>query len=182
MTSIQIFRKSEMPSNELNFSYEDLQNSFNLVVGNTSFSNLNQVIEDQISTNSKLYYILRLVNENGVNGPPTRFIEAELVNDGGYKYSLFKELIESDYPVELEKEPKLEDLKKLFELVPNINQIQFDTSNVDFNNPAAIEKDNIIVGTKEDSIFDKTFKIRLTSKKTGKIIDLNVTYKLKDGS
>jgi len=35
---------------------------------------------------------------------------------------------------------------------------------------------NVDIGTAADLIWDKTFKIRLTSKKTGKKIDLNVTY------
>lgn len=179
---LQVFRKSEMPRNENDISFEDLRQTIDLGLGNSKFTLTNSIFQEEVATNIKYYYLLRLVSANGVNGFATRFIEAELVNDGGYKYSLFKELIESDYPVENEKDAKLGDLKKVFELVPNINQIQFDTSNVDFTRPAELERDNIVVGTKEDSIFDKTFKIRLTSKKTGKMIDLNVTYKLKDGS
>ena len=65
-------------------------------------------------------------------------------------------------------------------MIPNINQLEFDDSEVNYDNDAFEEISNIKVGTKDDSIFDKTFKIRLTSKKTGKIIDLNVTYKLID--
>ena len=64
--------------------------------------------------------------------------------------------------------------------MPNITQLEFDDSEVDYTNTALEEVSNLIIGTKEDSIFDKTFKIRLTSKKTGKKIDLNITYKIKD--
>ena len=64
--------------------------------------------------------------------------------------------------------------------MPNINQIKFDTSAVDYSQIASEQLSNITVGIKEETIFDKTFKIRLTSRKTGKRIDLNVTYKLTD--
>ena len=37
-----------------------------------------------------------------------------------------------------------------------------------------------IVGTDPDPIWGKRFKIRIKSKKTGKLFDLNVTFNLKD--
>ena len=37
---------------------------------------------------------------------------------------------------------------------------------------------NVAVGKADDTIWNKTFKLRLTSKKTGKKIDFNLTYNL----
>jgi len=87
-------------------------------------------------------------------------------------------MLEADFEKEDIYAPS-ESAKKLIQIVPNIKQIQFDNSNIDYGQPANTQLSNIIVGTRDDTIFDKTFKIRLTSKKTGKRIDLNVTYKLK---
>ena len=70
------------------------------------------------------------------------------------------------------------DFKKIFNLVPNIQQLLLDDGDVDYNKPANSQKQKIKVGLDEHAIWDKTFKIRLTSKKTGKKIDLNITYKL----
>ena len=48
-----------------------------------------------------------------------------------------------------------------------------------WSNKASDEIDNVEVGMSGlEKIWDKKFKIRLTSKKTGKKIDLNITYKL----
>ena len=103
--------------------------------------------------------------------------EAELVNDGGHKYATFNTLFEEDLEEETFTEPS-KFFKKLMHLKPNASQLLFDTSNVDFGNTAASEVSNVSVGDAEDPIWDKTFKIRLTSKKTGKKIDLNITYNL----
>ncbi len=60
-----------------------------------------------------------------------------------------------------------------------MSQLAFNTTNVDFQQDAITQVDNVIVGSAEDLIWDKTFKVRLTSNKTGKKIDLNITYNLR---
>ena len=74
-----------------------------------------------------------------------------------------------------------------------MSQIMVDSSEANLNNPLALfgdennnevadylekgsEYTKVNVGVAEDLIWGKTFKIRLTSKKTGKKIDLNITY------
>jgi hypothetical protein len=75
--------------------------------------------------------------------------------------------------------------KKLVQIVPHINQLQFNVDNVDFNDTAANQLANVSLGSTalEQSIFSDEyprFKIRLTSKKTGKKIDLNLRFNLSD--
>ena len=52
------------------------------------------------------------------------------------------------------------------------------TSALDYTESAASQISDLAIGTADELIWDKTFKIRLTSKKTGKKIDLNITYNL----
>jgi len=70
------------------------------------------------------------------------------------------------------------EMKKIFQLSPNLSQVSFDTTDVDFSNNAKDEIGNLKIGSADDLIWDKTYKLRLTSKKTGKKIDLNITYKI----
>jgi len=68
--------------------------------------------------------------------------------------------------------------KKLVQLRPNYSQIELNTTEIDYTQDAGSQLENLSVGSKEDLIWGKTFKIRLTSNKTGKKIDLNITYDL----
>ena len=73
-------------------------------------------------------------------------------------------------------------VKKLLNLIPNISHLNFNTREVDYDDTAANQVANLVVGEAEELLWGKTFKIRLTSKKTGKKLDINVTYNLKQGS
>ena len=65
-------------------------------------------------------------------------------------------------------------------ILPNPAQLFFNTENIDFSQTAESQLSNLKVGSKSTSVFDNTFKVRLTSKKTGKKIDLNLTFNLNE--
>tara|TARA_B100001123_G_scaffold447651_1_gene605860 strand:- start:707 stop:3430 length:2724 start_codon:yes stop_codon:yes gene_type:complete len=179
VSAIEVYRKDTKPKSILDFDNSDLVTAKPLYIPGSDYCLSNCIYEEKIPINKKYYYILRTRNENGVTGHAEAVIETEIVDDGGYKYALFTELFEDDFEENIPKQVT-KGLKKIFQVVPNIAQYELDDSNVDYSNTASEEVANLIIGTKEDSIFNKTFKIRLTSKKTGKKIDLNVTYKIKD--
>ena len=71
--------------------------------------------------------------------------------------------------------------KKLINIIPNIQHLQLDTTTADFSNSSSSEIDEVMLATGvEDPIWSqnniKYFKIRLTSKKTGRKIDLNIGF------
>jgi hypothetical protein len=133
--------------------------------------------DEKIRTNKKYYYLFRTLNDQRMIGHVSEIYETELVNDGGYLYSLFNVLCEEDLKEDVYVQPSKE-VKKIIHLQPNMNQIVLDPAGVDFEQEASTQIENLVVGTAEDLIWNKEFKIRLTSKKTGKKIDLNITYKL----
>ena len=138
------------------------------------------IFYDKIQPNKKYYYTMRFLNERREPGQFSAVYCAELVNDGGYLYPIFDVI----YPYDLDPNVMInttKDFKKLFNLVPNIQQLMLDDGDVDYSMPAHSQKEKIKVGLVEDPIWNKTFKIRLTSKKTGKKIDLNITYELSRG-
>jgi len=163
------------------------------LVGSNAFSYTTAFFSDIIKSNQKHYYLFRVVNDNNIAGNVDTIIEAELVNDGGYKYAIFDNLFDEDLVEEEFVNPSTS-FKNIFQLSPNMSQIMVDASEANFNNPLGTFDDkndndiadylekgseytNVKVGVAEDLIWGKTFKIRLTSKKTGKKIDLNITYR-----
>jgi len=133
--------------------------------------------DHKIQTNRKYYYLFRVLNQQRNLSHLSEIYETQLIDDGGYLYAIFNTLTESDLKEEIfDKTSK--QFKKLFQLQPNLKQLQLNSENVDFNQSADSQISNLIIGTADDLIWDKTFKVRLTSKKTGRKIDLNITYYL----
>ena len=135
---------------------------------------------DKITTNRKYYYLFRAVNEQGVPGFISEVYEAELVDDGAFKFSIFDAFYEEDLdPTRTYYTEPSKSFKKLFMIKPNINQIALDATDANILNDSHEEFENISVGQSslEETIWGKTFKLRLTSKKTGKKMDINITYK-----
>jgi len=175
---IEVFRTTSKPMSIEDFD-GNLYKTIDLSIDNERFyTNNAETCIDQINTNQKYYYLFRAKNKQGTPGYISEIYETELINDGGYKFALFNVILESELGQETTVNTKRE-IKKIFQLKPRLNQIDFDTTDADFEQNAASQTGNLKIGSAADLIWDKTFKIRLTSKKTGKKVDLNITYKIK---
>jgi hypothetical protein len=175
--TIQVFKMDSRPNNLQDFS-DKLYKTIDLSYADSSVAfKMDEVCYDQIATNKKYYYSFRVLNELGIPGTVSEIYEVELINDGGYKFALFNVILES----ELEQPPPKtseKSCKKIFQLKPNISQISLNTEGVDYSQDSNSQISNVTIGTADDLIWDKTFKVRLTSKKTSRKIDLNITYKI----
>jgi len=133
--------------------------------------------EQRIRTNTKYYYLFRFLNAHNMPGHTSPVVEAELVDDGGYKYSLFDVINDSEISDEPPVDAPSKPFKKLLQMKLQSSHLILDDEKVDYEGNASDEVGNFGVGNADDPIWDKTFKIRMTSKKTGKKLDINVTYK-----
>ena len=185
-SKMMVYRLSSKPN-----SIEDFSNALvatkDLVISNISNAlqsttvTANCFYEEAIATNHKFYYIFRIMNENNMPGPWSNVYVSELIDDGGYKYSLFNTINIKDLSETISYDQPSIPVKKIFKLKPNLSQITFDLSNVDFEDSAESQVSELAIGNAtNDLIWNKKYKIRLTSKKTGRKIDLNVTYKLRE--
>ena len=173
---VQVFRLDQKPTSFRDFETV-IPKTISIGIDGSKFSYTTAVYDDIIKSNHKYYYLFRAVSANGAPGNVDTIIEAELVNDGGYKYGTFDVLFEEDLVVQEFRNPSTS-FKNIFQISPNMSQTALDTTAVNFQAPLSQRQyDNINVGVAEDLIWGKTFKIRLTSKKTGKKIDLNITYR-----
>jgi hypothetical protein len=137
------------------------------------------IYEERIQTNQKFYYLFRFINQHFIPGHVSPVVEVELVSDGSYKYTLFDIVGSQEITDEVAVDAPSKPFKKLLQLVPSPAQVVLDDSLVDYGGTAADQITNVVVGNAGTKVWDKTFKVRLTSKKTGKKIDINVTYNLR---
>jgi hypothetical protein len=179
--TIEVYRATEKPTSYADMSiYKTIQ-----LTGEESASDVdlisNYIFYDKIDTNTKYYYAFSFLNEHYINGNPGLIIEAELVDDGGYKYSLFNNLFEEDLSPKPTPETTLP-FKKLIQILPAISQLRLDAADLDFSLTGNENLSLLSVGSPllEESIWEKEFKIRLTSKKTGRMIDINLTFNIEE--
>ena len=132
---------------------------------------------DKVSPNKKYFYLFRVVNEAGNGGLNSNIIEAELVSDGGYKFANFEAYFENELQQKALSRT-IKSFKKLLHISPSIDNLIVDDSAVDYSDLAQNQVSNISYGSSNDSVWGRKFKIRLTSKKTGKKIDINITQEL----
>ena len=166
--------EEEILSNEASqyyppLSFDNFRNNVNyrsISAPDTSSKSLIEEIEPNLS----YYYTFRTVDYHDNISNPSVIYEIKLVNDGGAKYLLIKL-----YEFPKLKRQNTKPMKRYLNIAPAIEQVM--RTNTDDPN-----SQNILLGTQNDSVFDtsKSFKIRLTSKKTGKKIDLNIKFDIKN--
>jgi len=172
---LEVYRLAERPTSYTDFD-TNLIKTIDLKLKDSTYTLSNTILYDMINVNKKYYYVFRVLSENSMPGWLSEIYEAELINDGGYTYPTFEVLFEEDLQEEKFIAPSLS-FKKLIQLQPNIAQVDLNTDDVDYSSTASDQLINMSLGNADELIWDKTFKIRLTSKKTGRKMDLNVTYK-----
>ena len=172
--SFEVYRVSEKPSSYQNFE-NNIRQTIDLLTLDQGRAKLDALFSEKVKPNQKYYYTFRAINENGIAGEFTPIFETELINDGGYIYANFNQLTEEELITDEVSEP-LMSFKKLFNVVPNFQHLILNSNDVDFSDSAFNQVDNFSLGAADDKIWGKTFKIRLTSNKTGKKIDLNIKF------
>jgi hypothetical protein len=125
---------------------------------------------DRIVPNQKYYYAFRSLTYHGTPSQLSEPIEVELQKDSDeYKISVKQHHYTHEKDYELSK-PK----KRLMRIVPNISRLLFSENT---NDPTSYTIDD---GSLVSKAGTKTFKIRVTSRHTGKKMDINITFKLNE--
>lgn len=152
--------------------------------------------DTSIVPNKKYYYTFRVIDKDGNFSNPTAVYEIEIVDDNGTIYPII-DTIDFDYENNLQS---MKSVRKYLHIIPTLEQslLDLDTKEPDYDNQTAgsyiSANDNknlkLGIGELKHKIFkDKDneavdgkkeyFKVRMTSKKTGKKVDINVKFKVK---
>jgi len=132
---------------------------------------------DTIVPNKRYWYCARSIDIHNNISNPTYIFEIEMVDNRGQMFLRNKVFM---------FEPQMLNYKKsgrrFLAIVPRMSQAYYDSQE---SSPGTIEINQApgpnILGTKEvlqtSSVWGKKFKVRVTSKKTGRKVDLNLTFK-----
>ena len=179
IASFQIYRSEDMPT-----SLQSFEGREHALVSTNTGDALSWAadIVDRIEPNRPYYYMFRSIDQHGHKSYPSEVYKLTLINDAGAIFPIIENVDLIDGEEQSKPEPKK--LQKLLQIAPTYNQLSIDYTNL-FHNGLLVNgvtpfQKQIQLGTLSDKIWNKTYKIRVTSKHTGKKIDLNVTFKVEN--
>lgn len=155
---IYVYRTDIKPS-----SYGDF--STNLLQALPTNGSAGASFIDSIQPNKKYYYIAKCVDYHENISNPTPVYEVEVQQDGNLILPIIK-VVDFDRKEKVKQESK--SCKRYIKIQPAIRHR--------VPNEGTITADNIDLGLDETTPWNKTFKLRLTSKSSGKKIDVNFTF------
>ena len=112
---------------------------------------------------------------------PTHVFEAEMVDNEGQIYLILKVI----YFANNEKPKEVKEGRRYIYIEPSLRNLEYNVPIDPTALPSTLPGNNVLDQVTQDDAgnnidadcWDKTLKIRVTSKKTGKKVDLNVTFK-----
>ena len=169
--SFEIFRISNKPT-----SYEDFIGSKIAVLKDrTTF------VDDTIKPNRKYYYMFRSMDDHAHVSNPTTVYEFEMVKNLKASYPIINiiDMEKAKFEKDMLGKKSKKILKKYLHLRPSKNQIDinYDGSEDLLEIADSASELNPLLGFEDESLIGKKFKIRLTSRKTGRRLDLNINFK-----
>lgn len=165
-----LYKMSSKPT-----SYQDFENKGESVEINTKKASSASYL-DTISPNKKYYYCLRSRDYHNNLSYPSVIYEIEVVDDAGSIYPISR-ICEFDKPVT--KQSK-KGVKRFIHIKPSFRNLlsnQEEMGTEDSDGPELGQQ--VVLGEGRDITWGKRFKLRLTSKSTGKKIDFNFTFNTK---
>ena len=145
----QIFRTKNKPMSYTDFElYDTIAETF---------------LKDAVSPNQKYYYTFRAIDVHGHISNPTEVYEVELIDDHGSVKPMIR-IFNFEEPKYFDA---VKECQKYLMIKPNLKQLYYNS-----------EKDSIdhMFNDSDTSGVRRRFKVRITSKSTGKKIDLNIDF------
>ncbi len=193
----QIFRLDYHPTN-----YREFKNNFKTIATRIQCAEQTSTLQacewiernhatflDTVKANKKYYYIFRSVDVHGNISNPSPIYEIEMVNSEGTIFPIINTV--DLLPTNNKSSSKT--AKRFLHIRPNamqmfINEQQSqyyilnENGEQDLKNSANEVKNSVVLGLAEEKIWNKKFRLKVRSKLTGKIIevDFKFIYKMLD--
>lgn len=173
----EVYRIDHHPYSYLDFAGSRIKQLNTDVELDVPGSATSAALIDSILPNRKYWYTFRSLDNHDNFSYPTPVYQVEIVDDNGVIYPLIKVV---DFK-KVDDKTLLKSFKRMMHVEPaTVHTLlpealeELDTVADKWDKPTHFK-----LGVSEDDLWGKKFKIRLTSKKTGKKIDMNVEFKNK---
>lgn len=168
--SYQIFRLDTPPASYLDFANGDYLEIEANGVTSVSFRPAEM---GKVVPNKKYYYTFRALDIHGQISNPTQVYEVQIVDDSG---AVYLDVRTYDFPKASRRYKKR--LKRFLSVAPVMEQTVWTPKANSDGEVERYQSKDVKIGREEGSLFDndKRYKVRVTSKKTGRKIDFNLKF------
>lgn len=166
----EVFRMSRPPKSILEFA------DYKLSEIRMPFRSTDAIFRDYIDSNEDYYYMFRQVNDKGLVSNPTAVFKARLVVDADDARVM---LDTYEFPKRVMSEPRRE-FKSMLQIRPATEQVLFNDQQDALYGKKSVAGtlDNLRLGMTQHTVWGRKIKLRIRSKTSGKIIDLNINFEL----
>jgi len=173
--SFEMYRLTSRPT-----KFEDFANKMRASVTTTSLSSGQPIrassaaYVDALSPNTKYYYTFRAIDVHGKKSNPSAVYEIELVDDNGAIYPVIRTI---QFSEEVPKQVSIA-ARRYIQISPRYLQrlINEDKSNFGDYDSAKDITGKLVMGSQDETVWNRKFKVRLISKKTGRRLDINLKF------
>jgi len=174
-TKFEVYRTDRKPT-----SYDDFREKIfstidtrDALIGYRNASSTS--FRSKVLPNKKYYYLFRAIDVHGHASYPSPVYEIELIDSDGAVFPVVKTI---EIKANERRKTKFKKLNRFLKISPTFLQSVLNSNDPSMQTaerpPTSTE---LPVGVQDESVWERSFKIRLTSRKTGRKLDLNIKCK-----
>jgi len=159
-------------------SYEDFRTSLYAIAGAVDVSSAS--MKSKVQTNKKYYYTFRAIDQHDNRSNPSPVYQVEIVENNGMMFFISSVY---QFPTIEDKTANTRTFQRFLKINPNMIQSlvnmeeTFPDAYMDDASAFEAPGDRVILGKAGHDVWEKNFKLRVTSKHTGRKFDINLTCK-----
>jgi len=167
----QVYRVDDPPEDYLDFDGNMIAAVESDVSKTTEQAASAAAFVDKIEPNKKYWYCFRAIDYHGHFSNPTEVYQVELKEDSGL---VFPEINVYEFQKEVPQMP-VRTMRKYLQIAPAFPQTLINEEKSGITDATSVkDADKVQLGVAAESAWGQTFKVRVKSRNTGKVIDINV--------
>jgi len=167
----EVFRTTQKPR-----SYSDFEGT-KIAELSTQNISTSAAFQDSITPNIDYYYVFRSRDIHGNISNPTAIYQVKMIKDSSPPYLVVKPYDLNEEMGDYKKKVPSKSMRRYVQIIPTTPQglLNVEQSNLQ-TATSATDTNSVVLGVADETLWGEKFKIRFTSKKTGRKIDLDFIF------